>query len=106
MVLRAGSLGSVATPPAVSAARGHLSYVVQTIRLSRETSARMEQRAHAVVRLDLYASDDARQLSESCCLVSSRGFRGWRTSTGRWNGACSAIHLGLVRLPGYRYCFQ
>lgn len=40
MVLRAGSLGSVATPPAVSAARGHLSYVVQTIRLSRETSAR------------------------------------------------------------------
>jgi hypothetical protein len=40
MVLRAGSLGSVATPPAVSAARGHLAYVVQTIRLSRETSAR------------------------------------------------------------------
>jgi hypothetical protein len=39
MVLRAGSLGSVATPPAVSAARGHLAYVVQTIRLGCEVSA-------------------------------------------------------------------
>jgi hypothetical protein len=47
-----------------------------------------------------------RLLSELWCLVSSRGFSGWWARTGRWNGVCSAIHLGLVRLPGNRYCFQ